>query len=57
MKIGDKVKMLKTIPTANGTLYQGDRGKIDEILMLGKLRITDAMGRIWYVNKSDVQVI
>ncbi len=55
MKVGDKIRILKNIPSVDGTLYKGDRCKIDE--MGKKLRVTDAMGRIWYVNRGDVQVI
>ena len=54
MKQGDRVRILNNIPSVNGTLYKGDRCKIDE--MGKKIRITDAMGRIWYVNRSDIQV-
>ena len=54
MKIGDRVRILKNIPSVDGTLYEGDRCKIDE--MGKKIRITDAMGRIWYVSKNDIQV-
>ena len=55
MKEGDRVRLLKSIPSVNGTLYKGDRCKIDEIGK--KIRITDAMGRIWYVTKKDIEVM
>ena len=54
MKQGDRVRILKNIPSVNGTLYKNDRCKIDEIGK--KIRVTDKMGRIWYVNKKDIQV-
>ena len=58
MKIGDKVRVLKNIPTVNGTLYEGDICKIDAKGFPDKdLRITDSMGRIWYVNSGDVKLI
>ena len=53
MKAGDRVRILKNIPSVDGTLYKGDRCKIDEIGK--KIRVTDNMGRIWYVNKKDIQ--
>ena len=31
MKAGDRVRILKNIPSVDGTLYKGDRCKIDEI--------------------------
>ena len=55
MKAGDRVRILKNIPSVDGTLYKGDRCKIDEIGK--KIRITDAMGRIWYVTKKDIEVM
>ena len=55
MKAGERVRILKNIPSVDGTLYKGDRCKIDE--MGKKIRVTDAMGRIWYVNIIDVQKI
>ena len=54
MKAGDRVRILKNIPSVDGTLYKGDRCKIDEIGK--KIRVSDNMGRIWYVNKKDIQV-
>jgi len=59
MKIGDKVKILKDIPSVNGMLYVGSVVKIDEItegktLMHGAIRVVDTLGKIWWVNKEDI---
>ena len=59
MKIGDKVKILKDIPSVNGMLYVGTIVKIDQItegktLMHGAIRVVDTLGKIWWVNKEDI---
>ena len=59
MKIGDKVKILKDIPSVNGMLHSGTVVKIDEItegktLMRGAIRVVDNLGKIWWVNKEDI---
>ena len=58
MKVGDKVKVIRNIPTVDGTLYEGETCKIDAKGFPDKdMRITDAMGRIWYVDMGDVTLI
>ena len=58
MKVGDKVKVTRNIPTVDGTLYEGEICKIDAKGFPDKdMRITDAMGRIWYVDVGDVKLI
>ena len=59
MKIGDKVKILKDIPSVNGMLYVGTIVKIDQItegktLMRGSIRVIDSLGKIWWVNEEDI---
>ena len=59
MKIGDKVKVNKDIPSINGMLYVGSVVKIDEImegksLVRGAIRVVDDLGKIWWVNKEDI---
>ena len=59
MKIGDKVKIIKDIPSVNGMLHSGTIVKIDEItegktLMHGAIRVVDTLGKIWWVNKEDI---
>ena len=57
MKVGDKVVVLRNIPTVDGTLYQGEKCKIDAMGFPDKdLRINDSLGRIWYVNNEDVRI-
>ena len=59
MKIGDKVKIIKDIPSVNGMLHSGTVVKIDEItegktLMHGAIRVVDTLGKIWWVNREDL---
>jgi len=58
MKIGDKVKIKKDIPSVNGMLHRGTIVKIDEITdsnpVRGNIRVTDTLGKIWWVNSTDI---
>ena len=59
MKIGDKVKIVKAIPSINGMLHKNTIVKIDEItegktLMRGAIRVVDNIGKIWWVNLTDI---
>jgi len=59
MKINDKVKVNKDIPSINGMLYKDSTVKIDQItegktLMHGAIRVVDTLGKIWWVNKEDI---
>ena len=58
MKIGDKVKINKSIPSVNGMLHKDSIVKIDEITtsnpVRGSIRVTDSLGKIWWVNKEDI---
>ena len=50
MKIGDKVKVNKDIPSINGMLREGTMVKIDYISNTPKhtLRVKDDLGKIWF---------
>ena len=58
MKVGDKVKINKSIPSVNGMLHKDSIVKIDEITtsnpVRGSIRVTDSLGKIWWVNKEDI---
>ena len=56
MKIGDKVKVNKDIPSINGMLREGTMVRIDHISSKSdnNLRVTDELGKIWYLNKEDI---
>ena len=60
MKIGDKVKILKDIPSVNGMLHKNTIVKIDEITLggnpvRGNIRVVDDLGKIWWVNEGDIK--
>ncbi len=50
-----KLKVIKTITTVNGTLYEGEMVKYDKSEN-GNYRVKDSMGRIWFVNKNNLVV-
>jgi len=59
MKIGDKVKVNKDIPSVNGMLHNGSVVKIDEItiggsVVRGNIRVVDNLGKIWWINEEDI---
>ena len=62
MKIGDKVKIKKDIPSVNGMLHKDTVVKIDEISgdhpsgspFRGSIRVTDNLGKIWWLNREDL---
>ena len=58
MKVGDKVKINKSIPSVNGMLHKDSIVKIDEITtsnpVRGSIRVTDSLGKIWWLNKEDI---
>ena len=58
IKIGDKVKIAKDIPSINGMLHKDSIVKIDEISggspFRGSIRATDSLGKIWWIHKEDI---
>ena len=62
MKVGDKMKVNKDIPSINGMLHKGTIVKIDQItegktLMHGAIRVVDTLGKIWWVNEVDFRAL
>ena len=59
MKINDKVKVNKDIPSINGMLHKDTIVKIDELRewaneVPGLVRVVDSLGKIWWVNSTDI---
>ena len=59
MKVGDKVKILKDIPSINGMLHKDTIVKIDEIKdggnsVRGSIRVVDTLGKIWWVDEKEI---
>ncbi len=57
-EIGDKVKITENIYSVEGTLYKGTVVEIEEIGFPDKdLRVSDDVGKIWYLNFYDIEKI
>ena len=57
-KTGDKVKVLTTKSTINGTLYEGTIVTIDNELNNSKdYRVIDDLGKIWYMLPNDMKKV
>ena len=47
-------RVLKTITTIDGTLYEGDMVHFQSEESNGKWKVKDTMGKIWYLQKEQV---
>ena len=61
MKVNDKVKVNKDIPSINGMLHKGTIVKIDEVslpdsVVRPNIRVIDDLGKIWFVKEEDIDV-
>jgi hypothetical protein len=55
LKIGTRVRVEVDIPSADGMLYKDSIVKIDEWNnSTKKIRVTDSMGKIWWVEPNQV---
>ena len=56
MKVGDKLKVNKDIPSINGMLHKGTVVKVDHITSKSNnnIRVTDNLGKIWYLSEEDL---
>ena len=52
--IGKKAKVIKTVSTINGTLYENDVVLVERSENVN-YRVKDTMGRIWYVDKKSIK--
>jgi hypothetical protein len=58
LKKGQKATISKNIPSVDGMLYKDTKVTIDEIGFPDKdLRVKDDLGKIWYINLSDVMMV
>ena len=56
IKIGQKAVISRNIPSADGMLYADTKVTIDEICFPDKdFRVIDELGKIYYINLSDVR--
>ena len=55
IQIGQRVRVEIDIPSENGMLYKDQIVKIDEWHeQTKKIRVTDSMGKVWWVEPSQV---
>ena len=55
LKIGERVRVEKDIPSSEGMLYKNSIVKIDEWNdSTKKIRVVDSLGNVWWVNPSQV---
>ena len=47
-------RVLKTITTIDGTLYEGDMVHFQNEESNGRWKVKDTMGKIWYLQKEQV---
>ena len=58
MKMGQKAVVIHDIPSVNGMLYADTKVTIDAVGFPDKdIRVKDDLGKIWYVNLSDIRLI
>ena len=50
-----KGTVTQTLPTINGTLYEGEVVKIIR-KENGDYRVKDALGKIWYIERSLIKI-
>ena len=56
MKQGNKMKVIKTVTTVDGTLYKDEIVKFQEAVHSnGDYRVKDTMGRIWFIMKENLK--
>ena len=48
----NKMKVIKTVTTVEGTLYEGEVVRFQEVEKNGDYRVKDSMGRIWFLPKE-----
>lgn len=47
------MKVIKTVTTVDGTLYEGEVVKFQQAVNSnGDYRVIDSMGRIWFIKKE-----
>ena len=55
INIGDKVRIIKNIPSVDGMLYENSIVKISEFDVDNKnIRVIDTLGKVWWVDPTIV---
>ena len=56
--MGQKAVVIHDIPSVNGMLYADTKVTIDAVgFPDNDIRVKDDLGKIWYVNLSDIRLI
>jgi hypothetical protein len=55
MRFNEKMKVVKTVLTVNGTLYKDEIVKFQEIEENGDYRVKDSTGKIWFIDKENLK--
>ena len=53
INVGERVRIQEDIPSVNGMLYKNQLVKVTE-LKDSKIRVTDSLGKIWWINPNQV---
>ena len=56
VKKGKKLKVIKTISTIEGTLYENEIVKFEQ-KEDGHYHVKDTMGKIWFIDKNNLSKI
>ena len=56
VKKGKKLKVIKTVSTIEGTLYENEIVKFEQ-KEDGHYHVKDTMGKIWFVDKNNLSKI
>ena len=55
LELGQRVRVQEDIPSENGMLYKDSIVKLDEFNdKTKKIRVTDNLGKVWWVEPSQV---
>ena len=55
LELGQKIKVQSDISSHNGMLYKNSIVKLDEWKEeIGKIRVTDNVGKVWWVEPTQV---
>jgi hypothetical protein len=55
-KVNDKMKVIRTVTTVEGTLYEGEVVRFQEVEKNGDYRVKDSMGRIWFLDRENIKL-
>ena len=57
IKLGDRVCIKTNIPSVDGMLYEDTVVLVDDFnLKSNTIRVTDKLGKIWWIESSNVSV-